>query len=492
MEAKRQFDEEKRKAERQICEDRMEQERLVKVERRRLEEEKDEEKKLMQIEREDFYRNLDVERKKFEEEQTHDRNTLYMERTKFLYNVKTFEEESQRIQDNNAATASMVEFNVGGILFETSKTTIMQQSQSLLALMCSGRHLVDRDKQGHIFLDRDAELFRVILNFMRNPSVPPQPRDAIESELLVKESKFYKVKFFKYPVVFAVGGHDGSGHLGSMEVLDVINQCWRPCAPMETPRAYFGGGALFNKIHVFGGQNSEFRATTTGESYDVLRGTWEKLAPLMIPRRNCAGIAAGDRLFCVGGFDGTSILSHVEAYDARMKNWMPLAHLTTPRSSAAISVYSTEGTDQIYVMGGTSGTRLNTVEVYDERANKWSTLSYNMLKARSAATAVGVLGKVFCVGGMDNDQEMHYSMEALDLVNSVEGCRRGWQFCKILSMSRVDAASCVMNDSILLTGGQNGDILSSTEFYRTELDAWNPGPPMLVPRYGHQLLVNHI
>jgi len=56
---------------------------------------------------------------------------------------------------------------------------------------------------------------------------------------------------------------------------------------------------------------------------------------------------------------------------------------------------------------------------------------------------------------------------------------------------RMDAACVMVSESIMVGGGQHGDILDNTCFYRPEYDEWQLGPPMLFPRYGHSfLLVN--
>ena len=52
----------------------------------------------------------------------------------------------------------------------------------------------------------------------------------------------------------------------------------------------------------------------------------------------------------------------------------------------------------------------------------------------------------------------------------------------------MDFAATVISDSIMVSGGQSGDILGSTEFYRPEIDLWQVGPPMLTPRYGHAVV----
>ncbi len=80
------------------------------------------------------------------------------------------------------------------------------------------------------------------------------------STLQVREADFYGVRFFPYPMVFACGGHNGYQHLAAMEVLDVGNQCWRPCRPMNTERAYFGASTLNSRLYLFGGQNLDYKA----------------------------------------------------------------------------------------------------------------------------------------------------------------------------------------------------------------------------------------
>lgn len=98
------------------------------------------------------------------------------ERERYRQRVLAFEAERQQVQDANLAAATVVDLNVGGVVFESSRKTLCQQKGSFLEAILSGRHAVNRDRQGRIFLDRDAELFRLILNFLRAPSAIPQPR----------------------------------------------------------------------------------------------------------------------------------------------------------------------------------------------------------------------------------------------------------------------------------------------------------------------------
>jgi hypothetical protein len=408
------------------------------------------------------------------------RRRFTLEREKFRAEYEVAEKERQRISDHNIATETMVDINVGGVIFEAARHTFTQQPGSLLERLMTGRAQAPRDRDGRIFLDRDSSLFRSILNFLREPTAPPPSRDAAESESLCQEAEYFGIRYFPYPLVFSVGGHDGADHLNAAEVLDVENQCWRPCKSMKTERTYFGAEVLHSRLYLFGGQNLEYKALCETECYDCLRGVWMAGADLNVPRRNCAAAALDGRIYSIGGFDGSQILSHVEAFDPRMKNWMPLEPMTTPRSSASATVLG----NKIWVLGGTSGSRLRSVERYDARAAKWETLRSDMIEVRSASQAITCLDRLFALGGTDQNQNVHGSMECY----SPEG-GGSWAFRKSMEVPRMDFGSCVLSDSIMVAGGQKGEVLSSTEFYRPELDDWQMGPPMLSPRYGHQLLL---
>lgn len=472
------FDEEKLTVWRQFTAEKQREVQKIREERRRADEEKDASTRQVQADVEEARRRISEERSRAEQDAHQKRRTLMHEYEKFRQEYELFEAERQRIVTPQLAADSTVDLNVGGQNFETARATLVRQPGSYLEGLLSGRHQVSRDRNGRIFINRDPELFRVILNFMRNPQTPPTPRDSAESEALCHEAKFYGIHFFPFPLVFACGGHDGYEYLRAMEVLDVGNQCWRPCRPMATERSYFGAAVLRSRLHLYGGQNLDYKALCDMEVYDCLRDTWEPGAPLTVPRRNSAAAELGGRLYAIGGYDGSQIIASVEAYDARMRNWMMLEPLSTPRSSASACVHG----GKLWVLGGTSGTRLKTVDIFDPRAGRWEHLKAEMAETRSALQACCCVSHVFALGGTDNSQNIHFSVECLDMEALVWSSRRSMQ------VSRMDFACAVISDSIMVGGGQNGEVTSATEFYRPELDEWQPGPSMMFPRYGHQYL----
>jgi hypothetical protein len=62
-----------------------------------------------------------------------------------------------------------ITINVGGVLYTTYIATLTRFPDSMIATMFSGKHTMCTDEKGNYFIDRDGELFRHILNFLRNP-----------------------------------------------------------------------------------------------------------------------------------------------------------------------------------------------------------------------------------------------------------------------------------------------------------------------------------
>ena len=66
----------------------------------------------------------------------------------------------------------MIRINVGGVHYETLLATLCSE-ESMLASMFSGKHKLERDKDGCPFIDRPGGPFLHILNFLRDRSMMP-------------------------------------------------------------------------------------------------------------------------------------------------------------------------------------------------------------------------------------------------------------------------------------------------------------------------------
>ena len=109
--------------------------------------------------------------------------------------VKRFEEERSRMQELYQMQDSKVKVDVGGHIYSTSVQTLKRDPDSMLAAMFSGIHELKQEQDGSYFIDRDGDLFRYILNFLRDGHVDVEtlPRDRSAVKSLLREAKYFKV-----------------------------------------------------------------------------------------------------------------------------------------------------------------------------------------------------------------------------------------------------------------------------------------------------------
>ncbi|XP_067655050.1 BTB/POZ domain-containing protein KCTD15-like [Haliotis asinina] len=94
---------------------------------------------------------------------------------------------------------SVITLNVGGILYTTTKSTLSKYPDSMLGAMISGKFPMTQDQNGHMFIDRDGQIFRHILNFLRSTRLA-LPAQFSDYDLLLIEADFYQIS----PLIDAV------------------------------------------------------------------------------------------------------------------------------------------------------------------------------------------------------------------------------------------------------------------------------------------------
>nr|XP_006819271.1 PREDICTED: BTB/POZ domain-containing protein KCTD6-like [Saccoglossus kowalevskii] len=99
----------------------------------------------------------------------------------------------------------IVNLNVGGTLYSTTRSTLTRYPDTMLGAMFSGRMPSLKDAQGNYFIDRNGDMFKYILEFLRNGSLP---EDCIDSAALSVEADFYQmVELSEYLSGLATPGH---------------------------------------------------------------------------------------------------------------------------------------------------------------------------------------------------------------------------------------------------------------------------------------------
>ncbi|XP_054715645.1 BTB/POZ domain-containing protein KCTD16-like [Uloborus diversus] len=87
---------------------------------------------------------------------------------------------------------SVIDLNVGGVLYTTSLSTLTKDTKSLLGQIFTGKESVGKDSKGRYFVDRDGVLFRYVLDFLRNQKLV-LPENFHERERLKNEAEYFNM-----------------------------------------------------------------------------------------------------------------------------------------------------------------------------------------------------------------------------------------------------------------------------------------------------------
>lgn len=83
-----------------------------------------------------------------------------------------WEENKTRIESMYSLPENIIDLDIGGThKITTTKTTLCTAPDSTLAAMFSGRHKLNMHN-GRVFIDRDGDIFCLVINFLRTGKVP--------------------------------------------------------------------------------------------------------------------------------------------------------------------------------------------------------------------------------------------------------------------------------------------------------------------------------
>ena len=162
-------------------------------------------------------------------------------------------------------------------------------------------------------------------------------------------------------------------------------------------RSYTGnaGSAIHNgKIYVFGGSGLNGVATTVFSNrfqyYDIASDTWHPL-PNMPTARETKGKIVNDKLYVIGGFNGTSSRL-INIYDINTNRWTDQITMPAGISGHSLAVSG----DKIFIAGGYNNQTF--LAYFDTTTNKFHQLSSNMIPRRHAVAEV-YNNKLYIIGG---------------------------------------------------------------------------------------------
>jgi hypothetical protein len=122
-----------------------------------------------------------------------------------------------------------------------------------------------------------------------------------------------------------------------------------------------------------------------------------------MPGGGRSGLAAATgpdgRIYAIGGYDGTNVLSRVEAYDTVSNTWSTMASMPGGAREGVAAAMGPDG--RIHGIGGDDGTNnFSRVEAYNTTTNTWTSAQAMAGGARTfVGAATGPDGRIYAIGG---------------------------------------------------------------------------------------------
>lgn len=86
-----------------------------------------------------------------------------------------------------------VKLDVGGKIFSTTLSTLTRLSDNFFSAMFSGRFPLKLQDDGSLFIDRDAAVFPLVLNFLRGQILNVESMTPAERTALKDDAEFYQI-----------------------------------------------------------------------------------------------------------------------------------------------------------------------------------------------------------------------------------------------------------------------------------------------------------
>lgn len=225
-----------------------------------------------------------------------------------------------------------------------------------------------------------------------------------------------------------------------------------------------GSGTNKNCPTVTAGTSWNFSNNCTSWSYIHPPNTaqvWTAMPSMPAARTGHVVATVNNRIYAIGGLNGSGYLNSVEQYDPATNAWTTRASMPTRRASAAAAVVN----GKIYVMGGTNGATQDKNEEYDPATNTWTSRRV-MTAGRKYLSAVTAGGKIYAIGGATGSAAVRTN-EAYDPAANT------WTSRASMLTARSWFAAHSVGGKLYALGGYAGSSgLASTEVYDPAANTW--------------------
>lgn len=274
--------------------------------------------------------------------------------------------------------------------------------------------------------------------------------------------------------LFSIGGRGKGGDpFSKIEIYNWLQDCWTSGPRLLMPRRHVATAVIDGVIFAVGGHNGSEHLNTV-ERFDPAIGKWELCQAMVTCRRGMSAAILNGMLYAVGGLDEATCFNRVERYDPKSDVWTEVAPMKVQRGGVAAIGF--EG--YLYAAGGNNGgSSLDSVERYDPHRNCWSDVA--PMNQQRAGLGIAILGSfLYVVGGFDDSLPLNSAEKYNPRTNT-------WSLISKMSCCRGGVGVCAMGKMVWAVGGHDGGTyLNSVEFYDMQLDTWQFVAPMEVGRAG--------
>lgn len=242
--------------------------------------------------------------------------------------------------------------------------------------------------------------------------------------------------------------------------------------PGQVAESKEGGEGPTTALLFAAGGNTKHSATASVERYDFRNGGWMPAINLPRKKSHAALVGVCQKLYSIGGFDGSKRLASVDIYDPQLERWSEGPAMHTPRSAFGAAC---DSKGNIYCIGGYSNSRhITTVEILDSKTKQWRE-GPPLQEGRSYVQAAAIGNNIYAVGGTNGSTRLR-SVEKLSNEDR-------WVSIAELNIPRSRPGVATLNGCIYAVGGYDGlDHLNSIECYNPKIDKWTLIESMSIPR----------
>ncbi|WOH08073.1 hypothetical protein DCAR_0727510 [Daucus carota subsp. sativus] len=209
------------------------------------------------------------------------------------------------------------------------------------------------------------------------------------------------------------------------------------------------------------------------DAYLPSQNKMKSLMPMSVVRSLASVAMLCGELYAFGGGNGSEWYNTVESYNPTHNKWIPRPSLNgRPKGSLAGATLQ----HKIFAIGGGNGCEsFSEVEMLDLDLGRW-VMTQSMLEKRFALAAAELNGAIYAVGGYDGKNYLK-SAERFDPREHT------WTRIQSMNTNRGCPALTVMNEKLYIMGGFDGnEMVPSVEIYDPRNGSWMTGAVMNKPR----------